>query len=377
MEKEINTEIYGNKDISRLSFTIYNIKNIETFLEIIGSSITIEKFDIDKIDKIKKNVIKNYNSYIASNKINLTLMLERFVFKTNKLQNSFYGNSLSLKLIKPEDMVKYYNEFFTIERLLLFVNGNITKNDFRIEFFDYFENQFNNTNYNNNIQYERVFNRDFDKEPVFFKHNLKDVSFFEFFYRAPSFLNDEYFSYLIALEFFKENFYKNSYIIEKPEISSSMINILNYGSVLFSSKNKDIQSSLLSLKKIIEVSKKQYGYFNFYVDSTTDIIKDYKNQNENKIYNITTSIDLKTLKEKIFQSFNFYEIDTVEKEIKFVTIFFLLGQIIDPFVIKEKIDLVTDKDIIKIFENYFINLSWGIYTNPEMIKNISKDFFYR
>ncbi|HPO49308.1 MAG TPA: hypothetical protein PLO89_03195, partial [Spirochaetota bacterium] len=133
----------------------------------------------------------------------------------------------------------------------------------------------------------------------------------------------------------------------------------------------------LSFKKIVEVSKKQFGYFNFYFDQTTDFTKDYKNQNENKVYNVTTSAHLDVLRERVFKEYDFNEINTVEKEIKFVSVYFLIGQIIDPFVVKEKIDAVRSDDIIKIFDNYFTTPAWGIYSSSQTEKNISKDFFYR
>ncbi len=374
---KVESSVFGNDDISRLSFSIENKKDFEIFLDILGSSLRIDNFNQEKIETIRKKVLKNYYSYVSSNKVDFHRLLERYVFRTSKLYNSFYGSLLSLKLISVSDIEKYYNNSFFSERFLLFINGNISKKDFKIEYFEYFENYFNNVEGKNTIQYERISNKDFIKDPAFFEINSKEISTFQFLFRAPSFLNDEYFSFLIALEFLKENFYNNAYIIDKPLISSKMINIVNYGSFLFSAKNRDIQSSLLSFKKIVEVSKKQFGYFNFYFDQTTDFTKDYKNQNENKVYNVTTSAHLDVLRERVFKEYDFNEINTVEKEIKFVSVYFLIGQIIDPFVVKEKIDAVRSDDIIKIFDNYFTTPAWGIYSSSQTEKNISKDFFYR
>ncbi|HOV13421.1 MAG TPA: hypothetical protein PK771_03975 [Spirochaetota bacterium] len=376
IDQDVKISIFANKDLSKLSFLISQKKDIQYFLEIIGDSLIIENFDFNEILKIKNQVTLDYSNLIKDKKLNLNQLLERHIFKTKNLQSFFYGNSLSLKLIKPDDVAQYYKENFTIERLLLFVNGKIQKNDFKVEYFDQFENKFKNSN-NKEVEFERLSNKDFNNEPIFFQENINDISFFSIFYRAPSFSNDEYFAYLIVLKFFEENLIKNTYILEPPELLSNMLNITNYGTVLFSTKNRDIQSTLLSFKKILDVQKRQFGYFTFYKDNSNDLVKDYKNQNENKTFNITSSLDLENLKEKVYNDFNFNELDSENKEIKFVSAYFLAGQIIDYVLIKEKIDSITDKDLIKIFDNYFFNLSWGVLTNPETSKIISKDFFYR
>ena len=372
---DFNTSIFANKDMSRLLLSFDKkeyLKDMLGYLYIFGD----RKFDYDELDRIKVELLKNFNKTNDNYKMTLFDQSERNLFRSKKFQNNFWGNSLSLKLIKPEDVALYYRENFVIRRIMLFINGKIEKKDIKIEYFNYIENNFAN-NIEKDIDVERLSNKDFNNDPLFFNENLKDISFFVCFYRAPSFLNDEYFSYLIAIKILKNNLFDNTYLVEKPELISNMINLTNYGSISFLVKNRDLQSTLLSIKKIVEIQKKQFGYFKFYKDNTSDFTRDYKNQNENRLVNLTSNFDFDNIKEEIYKEFNFDEINGEDKEIKFISTYFLFEQKIEPTMIKEKLDMITDKDLLKIFDNYFFNLSWYVLTNQEISKTISKDFFYR
>lgn len=375
LNENFDISITATKDLARISFNIDSKNDIELFTEIIGRSIIIDKFNEDILQKVINHAQNDYQSYILDKFNNLEQRLERTIFKTRKIQNLFYGNYLSLRLIKIEDVIEYYKENFTIERLLLFINGDIDKKDIKIEYFDLLSNFFINSN-KKDLQYDRLSNKDFKIQPFFYEDKIKGKSYICCFHRAPSFLNDEYFAYLMALKFLEKNLSVNLATDKELKVSSKMINVTNYGMIMFSADDKDILSVLLSFKKVIEVSKKQYGFFYFYKDNSNDVVKDSKFQDENKLINNTTSIDFDNVKEDIFEQFNFEDINSDEKEIRFMSIYLLLGQTIDPYLIKDKIDSVGDEDIIKIYDKYFSEISWGGLLNIEMINSISKDFFY-
>ena len=84
---------------------------------------------------------------------------------------------------------------------------------------------------------------------------------------------------------------------------------------------------------------------------------------------------MESYKKKIFDDFNFTSIETIDKEIGFVSVYFIFNQLIDSAVFKERIDAVTEKDVNRVYQKYFKNFAWSVMSSDSTIKNLSQDFF--
>ena len=372
--KDLTCDIYSNKDLSALSFS-FDKKYLKDILKIITANLKTSNFNNKEINNIKDDCFKEFQTKMNDLTTILDYKLERHIFKTSSVQNRFDGNLISLKKIDTDDIVKYYKENFNTQRLVMIINGDIEKKDFKIEDFKILENSIYTS-----LKEEKIYNRfttnSFMNEPMFYEGNINKFSIFKSLYKAPSFLNDEYFAYYIANLIFGENLYKNTLLRENPILSTEMINITNYGKISFKVSNENIVSTLLSFKKILQKSKENLGLFYYYGDNSFDVVKDYKLQNDQKIINKSLSIILDDYKKKVYESFNFSDINSNEKEIRFMSVYFLLNQIVSQESIKERINAISEKDIGKVYEKYFINFSWGVLSDKKNISNLSKDFFY-
>jgi predicted Zn-dependent peptidase len=366
--------ITSNKDFSSLSF--YSEKeNIKSALSAFAESLKITSFNSIDINKIRDEQYVYLSKLQSDNDFSLDSRSERHIFKSSPIQIPYEGNSISLKILNNNEISNYYKNYFNTNRILLFINGNITKKDFLISDFNLYENLFLNSNISNPV-YEKFESKLFIVPPIYYtKQKSDNFSYFESIYNTPSFLNDDYFAFLIANKILYDNFIMCSDIENRPVFSPQMVNMTNYGKLIFKSEEKNTENVLLSFKKVLDITKKGIGVFYYWKDSQSNITKNYNEQDEDKIIikNISSVID--SYKKELFENFNFTNINTLEKEQNFISIYFLLNQIIDTAVIKDRIDSISENDIKNMFQKYFNNFAWSILSSDKTLKNLSTDFF--
>jgi predicted Zn-dependent peptidase len=367
-------EIYSNKDVTSLSFYI-DKENVKTAINIIAESVRISSFNPAEINRLKDELLNYFNKRQKDLIVNLDSKFERHVFKSSPVQIPFDGNSISLKVISQNDISAYYRNNFNVKRMLLFIYGGISKKDFLISDFAAFEN----LNFNMNpadLSYEKIESKIFNTQPQYYPNPSKDnMSYYEAIYDSPSFLDDDYFAFLIANRIMSDNFSACSEATEPVSCSPGMLNISNFGKLQFKSDESNTVDMLLSFKKILAKTKKGTGIFYYWKDSVDNIVRDYGKQDENHINIRTLSSVIDGYKKNIFEDFNFTNINSRDKEINFISIYFLLNQMLDSSLIKERIDTITENDILKIYQKYFNNFAWSVMSSDKMINNLSVDFF--
>lgn len=365
--------IEGNTDFSRFSFSVEK-KDIYRILTIFLDSLIIKEWNIDIIKEIlQKERDKFINNYKNDNNFFINYSLEKYVFNAHPVFNSFDGNNVSLNLIDSQKIEEYYNTYFSGQRMIIFIYGNVDSSF--IYNFNKFENNFNIKDFSKRL-YNRFISSRFKLPPYYLSRISSDKrSLLMTFYKAPSFMNDEYFTYLVTLELLREN--ANFLFPETAEIKfdSMMINITNYGRTTFYASKDNILQKILTFRRLIEFYKNGSGFI-FYYDKEKDmIIKDYKSQTDDKIASINIEYVLKKAKNKIFSEYNLSDINSENKEKKYISIYLLMNKEISYLNIKERIESITYDDIVVLSKKIFTNFSWAIVSDEEQLKKISKDFF--
>ncbi|MCK4798698.1 MAG: insulinase family protein, partial [Spirochaetes bacterium] len=300
----LNIEVYANKDFSSLSFNI-NKKYSKKILQIIIDSIKITRFNYNELKLIIKDNYTNFINQLNNPAFYLNYKIYNKIFKSSVLFNSFEGNLISLNSLSPEDIIKHYKNHFTTDRLLFVITGNIEKNDFEKNNFINLE-QFFYKNNDYEKEYSTLISNKFQNPPKYYSlKKIKESCYLSALYKAPSFLDDDYLAYYIAMLILKDNFTQNSFEYTEPAFLSKMINTINYGEISFYSKNDSIELNLLSFKKVIEKLEEGTGLFYYTGDNTNDIVKDYRLFDENKIIIKSLSLILPKYKKKILEEYNF------------------------------------------------------------------------
>jgi len=365
--------IEGNTDFSRFSFAVDPV-NVNKILSLFLDSLLIKEWDLNLLDEILSREKNNFiNNYKTNNEFYINYSLEKYVFNANPVFNSFDGNSVSLVLLNFDTINEYYNNNFSGKRMLLLIYGNVDSNF-----------NFNFVNFSSNFKIkdfsERTYNRfvssRFKLTPYYLpvKESNKNAILMAF-YKSPSFLNDEYFTYLVTLEILKEN--ANLIFPETAKIrfDSMMINITNYGRILFYAKPENILQKILTFRRLIDFYKNGLGFLFYYDKENDSIIREYKNQTDDKLVSMNINYILRKAKNKVLSDYNFTDLNSVDKEKKYIAIYFLLNKEISYFNIKERIEIISYEDIVVLAKKIFTNFSWAVATDPEQLKKISKDFF--
>lgn len=373
----IDVEIYSNNDFSSLSFYI-NKEYSNKLLKIFVDSLRVTRFNYYELKHIIKQALNELSEDLKEPSKYLDYKLNNKVFKLSPLFNSFDGNLVSLRTIKPETIIRYYKNNFTSDRVIFMISGNVDEYDYdRIDFrglelaFD------NNSEINEQINYNELISDRFNSAPSYYgRQNLNNLCYISGINRAPSFLDDDFFSYYIAMLMLNDNFRTNTPEHTKPVFATIMINKINFGKIDFFAKNNDVELVLLTFKRAIEKLRKGIGSFYYRGDEKDSIIKDYRSFNERRVVESKIIGVLSEYKKLLLSRFNLSDMDNMKKERTFVSLYFLFGEVLDHEEIAKRIDEIQDEDVIKACKKYFENISWGMVASLAVTSSLSKEFFY-
>jgi predicted Zn-dependent peptidase len=367
-------EIFSNKDITSLS--VYTKKeNIKQIYNFLTESMKINSFNSFEISNIKEELLNNYKKLNNEKDYYLNQKLEKHIFRNLNIQIPFDGNSVSLRAISNDEIQKYYKNYFNTKRMLILITGNITNKDFNFQDFKNLESGF--VSQAEDLNYSKIESSYFETEPVFYDTltDSKELIYITSLYSSPALTNDDYFAFCIANKILKENFYRTSNINKNFDFSGTMINSVNFGKLYFKTNRANLEENILSLRRCLEKVKQGIGEFYYYKDSITDVVEDYKQQKEDKIVTKNIYEVLDKYKKEVNEDFDIMNLNNIEKERKFASMFFLFNQIVESSTIEEKIYSVTEKDVLRIFDVYFNKFAWGVLADKKTLDSLSKDFF--
>jgi predicted Zn-dependent peptidase len=367
-------DIFSNKDISSLSFSVKK-ESLNSIFRLFNESLKISKFNKSQVNEIKNEQLKIFRKLNSQNEYFFEQRVERHVFKGLQIQIPFEGNLVSLRTINAEDILKYYINNFNSGRMLLLITGDINNKDFNVADFTFYENNFISRDYVKKT-YNKIESSFYNIEPAFFDASMdKNTVYLSSLYQAPSFLNDDFFSFYIANKILKSNFENTFNVPATFSFSTEMINSTNYGRFFIKIPINQYRETLMTFKKDVIKEKQGEGLFYYYGDNSGDIVRDFNLQKDEKIVSRKISQVLDQYKKEVIKDFDFSNIDTVEYERKLISLYFLIDQFIEISLLEERINSITDEDISRVFEKYFNIFAWNVFSDKTSINSFSKDYF--
>jgi predicted Zn-dependent peptidase len=369
-------DIGSNNDFSYMTFSV-NRAYARKVLDIFIDSMKITRFNYYQLKSIIEQNKLEMSKKMNDPKYYVDYKLSGLVFKMSPLYNTFDGSPFSLSLIKPDDIIKYYKNNFTPDRIVMMISGNVKKELFRDTDFVKLDSTFSR---NNEIEreYERLISKRFDNPPYYIpKDDIKGVCYVEALHKAPAFVDDDFFAFYLAMLIMDDNLRTNTPVSSNTGFYSGMINKVNYGRISFVAKSTEVEFILLTLKKTI--SKLEDGVGSFYYRSgpgKEDAVTDYRAFDEKNLVAKKISAVLAQYKKSALDRFDLSNLNRPEKENTYISLYFLLKGRIDRAVISDRIDKITEDDVIKACKKYYSNISWAILTDSATISGLSKEFFY-
>ncbi|MCG8572367.1 MAG: hypothetical protein MJB14_19725 [Spirochaetes bacterium] len=363
----------ANHDFSSLIFNCHR-DNYEKILSIIWESLMIKEINQRIFDIVNQKLQEDFQKYIQFEKNLIQQNFSSFLYKTENLSSQFYGNTISLSLITKTSLLTYYQNSFFVKRLVAVITMDIKNKQKIIKQLN--ESTSNFSFSQENKEYQLISKSIYQQNPKYYPYQKELTSvFFTGYFDAPSFLNDDYFTFLILMKILNKVTQLNISQNDAINWNSKMINLINYGEISGKCNEEKMIFYLLTLKRIfqdLQDNKKIYYYENEQGQIIDDFLKQTKQyQKEIKLNSLITE-----MKNQLYQEFNLSEIETYEKESKLISLFFLLGEFYKNTVIKQKIDQVNEEMVIEVFNKYLKDISWAVLANPEYLQNLSYDYFY-
>lgn len=100
-------------------------KHFDVALNIITEIVRYPLFDEKKIEKEKKVVSNEVNLITDDPKYHQFIVFQKNLFQKHPARNPVYGSKKTIKNIKREDAIKYYNKFYRPNNMVLVVCGDV------------------------------------------------------------------------------------------------------------------------------------------------------------------------------------------------------------------------------------------------------------
>lgn len=368
------TLIYNN-DLSGLSFEFPH-SYYRQMVAITAAALRLESLDRARLSELLAEERSRFFVNMKEAEYRLNYRQLNYLFKFNHLSNHFNGNFLSFNTLDGEKINSYYREMFFAERLLFLVSGeSIERSSADIEELSALSGISGSIR---NSLYESLTSENFEREPRFYEMPVSSEPsplLLKGLFMAPSFLNDDFFTYQVLLKIIEENLAITQLQENRVLLQSKMVNGINYGELALSLQEGEAIYNLLSLKRELERNIGSTAVY-YYMDENEELIREYSSQTMETL--ITKDIDkpLSRLKREVYLEYNFTDIRNLPKEVKFISTIFLLDDFADNSIIKAKIDSITKEDIDRTALKYLSSICWAIIGPKSELRKISRDFLY-
>jgi predicted Zn-dependent peptidase len=368
-------EISGNADFSSLTVEV-EPQNSDRAAALLCNSLVVNSFSYREMLEMIARHIESFNVEKEDAETYLQYLHESSTFRTTPLFNRFSGNVVSNSRIKPGDLVRYYRESFVAERMLFLVNGTGVSRSITATVFQPVEEHFEETGSAAGVYPPGTMEQLFNRAPRFIEQEATGQSIIESLFLAPSFADDDYFSLYLASMLISDNYIRNSSEEWDITLGMELINTINYGRLSIKAPRDETRLALLGFKRVIDKQISGIGSFYYTGDTTDDVERDYRKQQEEDLVFLDISSVLNQYKKEVLDRFDLSLLDTREKEETFIRIYFLFNRIIDLQLLKERLDQITVDDIIRSTETYLQTMSWAILSDNDTLSGLSEDFFY-
>lgn len=367
--------IFYNKDLSGLSFE-FDHKLYDSMVSIAGAALSLEELDRARLESLLAETKESFLQDMKEPEYMLDYRLSNYLFRFNRLSNHFAGNYISFRNLDVDRLAAHYRENIFAGRLSFLINGEkINEEATRAEPLSLL----NSIKRGREVAgYEALPSELFESTPRFYKApesvdkpavNLKG------FFKAPSFLNDDFFTFQVLLKIIEENLNNTQPAGNSIRLNSAMVNNINYGEINITLTEGGTVYNLLSLKRELERTVSEVALY-YYMEDNDELIRNYSEQSEDNLVREELTKLLPYLKREIYREYNFTDIRETGKEIKFSSTLFLLNDFADNSIIKARIDSIKQSDLQRLAQRYLNTICWAITGSENELKRVSKDFLY-
>lgn len=367
--------IFHNKDLSGLSFE-FNHKYYNSMVAIAGAALNLPELNKERLETLLTEAKESFLQNMKEPEYMLDYRLTNYLFKFNRLSNHFEGNFISYSTLDSDKLIAHYRESFFAGRFTFLINGeNIDESATTAPALSTLSTLKESRM---KAGYEALPSDLFESSPRFYKapeSPESPVVTLKGFFNAPSFLNDDFFSFQVLLKIVEENLNNTQPEANSIRLSSVMLNNINYGEINILLPEGGTVYSLLSLKRELERTVSEIALY-YYMDENDELIRGYSEQSEERLIREELTRTLPYLKREIYRDYNFTDIHLSSKEIKFSSTIFLLNDFADNSIIKARIDSITKSDLQRLAGRYLSTICWAITAGENELKSVSKDFLY-
>ncbi len=109
--------------------TVYFItipkKHFDIALDILSDMIQNPKFDSKIIEKERKVILEEINLHTDDPKVYQWILFLKNLYEKHPTRNPIYGDEKSMKSIKRQDILEYYNKYYCPNNMIISIVGNI------------------------------------------------------------------------------------------------------------------------------------------------------------------------------------------------------------------------------------------------------------
>lgn len=368
-------EVFHNKDLSGLSFE-FDHKQYNSMVSITGAALNLPELDKERLATILAETKESFLENMKEPGFMLGYRLSNYLFRFNRLSNHFEGNYISFSTLDADKLAAHYRESFFAGRVSFIINGE--KIDETATAVPALAALSSIKGGRNSAGYEALPSELFESAPRFYKPSQTNEEVpvtLKGYFNAPSFLNDDYFSFQAVLKIIEENLNNTQPEANTISLSSAMLNNINYGEINITLSEGATVYSLLSLKRELERTISEIALY-YYMDEDNELVRNYSEQNEELLVREELTRTLPYLKRELYREYNFTDINQSSKEIKFSSTLFLLNDFADNSIIKARIDSIRQSDLQRLAERYLSTICWALTGSESELKRVSKDFLY-
>ncbi len=127
--ESIGGEINAYTSTERTSYYIKVLgRHFDTGLDIISDITQNPLFDKKTLEKERKVILKEINMVTDEPRFHQWILFQKALFKKHPTRNPTYGTVNAVNAMKREDLLKYFEDYYKPNNLILSVVGNIGRN---------------------------------------------------------------------------------------------------------------------------------------------------------------------------------------------------------------------------------------------------------